>query len=657
MKRYFRATFVFTGLLLAAIVLLSGVTRQSASALEDPSPAKEAAPIVTEAEVVGERTDDSEPFQTRVFRVPEREPQEVARLLIELFGDKVNVTVDDRSDSIIVRVARAKLASEVEFYLKEIDATVKRLAAEPVANRRLPHPTASVATARPNFDPSDAVMDREAKQLAARVRAAKEPEKSKLRAELELLTDKHFEHRQQQRAAEIKDLADRVDKLRVAHHRRQENKPDILKRRLADLLDEENELKWDDRPANSSALRPTNTARVPSPATIEKAGNDAMWTHFGVRLKRMTTAELDAEKLVYRGGLRVIEVKPVTRKEEIGLRVGDLLVGVHQWELNSFEDVAYIIDKLMKENPQYVKVVFVRDSKEHTISMRWQGSRPNVPTPAPSEPAVNIDGEWLVTLPAGFEFVGKIEKRPEGCWSFQEMRNLSGFYQLEGNTLKGVTTDKKEPRDYEWLILNDNVLVLTKAPQNIGSDYRGATLRRGVKPKKPIERTSLPGFQDDSVSNPETDSPRTAVIRAAHRKAAEARLRLAKFEFDRVVESNRKVPGSVPSSEVEKLKTNVAVAEAELELAVAGVDPREVRTRGIPLSEPVAAAKLQKAEVVLKSARTEFDRMQKLVESKSASSAEVDRVTAQVEQARADVDIAKAELEEARRATQPTPGK
>jgi hypothetical protein len=102
------------------------------------------------------------------------------------------------------------------------------------------------------FDSQDAALDREAKQLASRVRAAKEPEKSKLRAELEVLTEKHFELRQQRRRQEIDELSDRVDKLRVAQHRRQEKKPDILKRRIADLLGEND---WNEETASNTLSR------------------------------------------------------------------------------------------------------------------------------------------------------------------------------------------------------------------------------------------------------------------------------------------------------------------------------------------------------------------------------------------------------------------
>lgn len=105
----------------------------------------------------------------------------------------------------------------------------------------------------------DAGMDRDTKQLALRVRAAQEPEKSKLRSQLEKLTEQHFEHRQSRRDAEIAELSARVDKLRVAQHRRQENKADIIKRRVTELLDPDKRLEWDE--ANAQSTAPVTTAR------------------------------------------------------------------------------------------------------------------------------------------------------------------------------------------------------------------------------------------------------------------------------------------------------------------------------------------------------------------------------------------------------------
>lgn len=329
------------------------------------------------------------------------------------------------------------------------------LESQTVSNRRLPPPNVvPTNNSRLVPDSPDAALDREAKQLALRVRAAKEPEKSKLRAELEQLTERHFESRLRSRKKEIDELADRIDKLRVAQHRRQENKPDILKRRLADLLDEENELKWDE-PIRPSLLQPIRT----------------------------------------------------------------------------------VLNAAVRAQPQST---------------------------------VNIDGEWLVTLPAGFEFVGTIEKQPEGCWSFKEMRNLSGYYQIEGNVLKAVITDKKNPQEFEWLILNKDVMVLTKSPQNIGADYRGATLRRGAKPGKKSElepQSKQPQQPDVKNANDPND-----VSSAFRQRQAKIRLAAATATLARLFETNKKVPGTVPEPEIAKAKLNVELLEIELEALRSGVD-------------------------------------------------------------------------------------
>ncbi len=520
MKRTLSVTFAVGGLLLATLTLLLGrqqqmLAMQDARAVEDRVRSDAPSSVILPDEQVrtGPASSGEEPILdalrsetlpppidnkvgfgksrvdrskydadikgdlvvTKTFGLLNADASEVLRLIQPLLPVEAKASVNQQTNSLIVsaNADRLVIITALLIALDEAPGTKRLpLPGEPDPKSRYIPPNSSTSN-RPAAavffqDDQDAAMDREAKQLAARVRAAKEPEKSKLRAELELLTDKHFELRQQRRAAEIAELADRVDKLRVAHHRRQENKPDILKRRLADLLDEENELKWDEA--------------------------------------RLKTAS------------------PIT--------------------------------------------------------------------PSKPEPRVpNLDGEWLVTLPAGFEFVGRIEKQPEGCWSFQEMRNLSGYYQLEGNTLKSVTTDKKEPRDYEWLILNDNVLVLTKAPQNIGSDYRGATLRRGGKPK-PQNPNGLSGTPSQSQD--------ASAITKTLTRAAQARLRVAEValaaaekELMKMQESNRKVAGAIPELELERARlvmarcrADVEIAQAELEAAQTGVDlPR----REPPISPPAPA--------------------------------------------------------------------
>ena len=181
----------------------------------------------------------------------------------------------------------------------------------------------------------DAAMDRDAKQLATRVRTAKEPENATLRAELEELTERHFEQRQQRRETEIAELSDRVDKLRVAHHRRQENKPDIIHRRVTDLLDAEKELKWDDATRrspielNRTEIKSSNSGDSSKPvvtAALIRAA-EARRTLAALEFKRATEANKQVPGAVtnleierFKANLKIAEAELDAAKVGVDLR-------------------------------------------------------------------------------------------------------------------------------------------------------------------------------------------------------------------------------------------------------------------------------------------------------------------------------------------------
>jgi hypothetical protein len=93
-------------------------------------------------------------------------------------------------------------------------------------------------------DLQDAAFEREARELAVRLRSAKPEELPSLRHRLEAHNDRHFEYRQQQRMQEIERLSSRVDSLRLLRLRRQENKAKILERRMNDLLGTASDSDW-----------------------------------------------------------------------------------------------------------------------------------------------------------------------------------------------------------------------------------------------------------------------------------------------------------------------------------------------------------------------------------------------------------------------------
>ncbi len=234
--------------------------------------------------------------ELKMFHLEALEPEDAAKTLRSLFTDPANghdavrIAANASSNTVIVSGPPDDLL-RIEATLKQLDEVARQLQVEQVKRLNAiglarpseedpanPNPQGNSASGntgaaasflRGGLSPTgpqnaeDLALDNEAQQLAAKVRAAEGPERDKLRAELEALTDRHFEQRQLQRKQEIDDLANRVDRMRVAHARRNEQKAEIVKRRVEELLDKDREFKWDEKPAENKppTVDPTNLQR------------------------------------------------------------------------------------------------------------------------------------------------------------------------------------------------------------------------------------------------------------------------------------------------------------------------------------------------------------------------------------------------------------
>jgi serine protease Do len=69
------------------------------------------------------------------------------------------------------------------------------------------------------------------------------------------------------------------------------------------------------------------------------------WTLLGLRLVKAEQAELDHVKDRYSGGMKVLDVRPDSPAARKGIRKGDILVGLHEWETRSLRDIDWIINK------------------------------------------------------------------------------------------------------------------------------------------------------------------------------------------------------------------------------------------------------------------------------------------------------------------------
>lgn len=220
--------------------------------------------------------------------------QEVAETLRSLYGDVAKIAANQTSRSVIAVASptvQEQIAATIEDLRKRAlmfeDELVKRDAGQvgrmkalnesqraqmqasqqavatkaAVAKEDRQNPsgftTSSVAEVPQQVQPYSK-QDHEAKQLALQLRTAAPSNQPALREKLERLTEQQFRARQDLRKKEIDDLSSRIDQLRVTQLRRQQNQAEIIRRRVEELLDPNNDLRWE-----QSQDVPTTPASTP----------------------------------------------------------------------------------------------------------------------------------------------------------------------------------------------------------------------------------------------------------------------------------------------------------------------------------------------------------------------------------------------------------
>lgn len=206
------------------------------------------------------------PKRTRIVKVDGRDPQEVSKILSNLFGQKADIAIDERTGSVLITVNRATTWAEVQFLLSEIEATAKRLATEtpaavttPILTEVVPsNPLTTLTTGGDTRSREQVIadQDREAKSLALQLRTAAPAEQGAVRKKLEQQIERQFRERQSLRKQEIDDLSGRIEKLRSGQIRREENRTEIIRRRINELLDPQSDLRWDESQNSTRTTTP-----------------------------------------------------------------------------------------------------------------------------------------------------------------------------------------------------------------------------------------------------------------------------------------------------------------------------------------------------------------------------------------------------------------
>jgi serine protease Do len=109
------------------------------------------------------------------------------------------------------------------------------------------------------------------------------------------------------------------------------------------------------------AGEPLKLALVLGHASIsERSVSELAWDVFGIRLTPTASSTFRRISTRYRGGLKVIGVRPDSPAAQQGIRYGDILVGMHKWETVSMDNVAFILESDVVRANEPVKFYVLR---------------------------------------------------------------------------------------------------------------------------------------------------------------------------------------------------------------------------------------------------------------------------------------------------------
>jgi serine protease Do len=101
---------------------------------------------------------------------------------------------------------------------------------------------------------------------------------------------------------------------------------------------------------------------------------DRTWNELGLKLTAIPQEEFQRQSTKYRGGMRVRDVRSDGPAASQGIRVGDVLVGMHIWETVSQENLLYILNHADFERFQPIKFYILRGTETLYGNLRVERS-------------------------------------------------------------------------------------------------------------------------------------------------------------------------------------------------------------------------------------------------------------------------------------------
>ena len=93
---------------------------------------------------------------------------------------------------------------------------------------------------------------------------------------------------------------------------------------------------------------------------------DLVWRQLGFRLQVIeNSADVSRAFPQLHGGLRLNEVRPESPASRAGLKTGDILVGLHQWEMTTLDNVLYVLNHADRASFTPLRFFIIRAGQVH----------------------------------------------------------------------------------------------------------------------------------------------------------------------------------------------------------------------------------------------------------------------------------------------------
>lgn len=93
--------------------------------------------------------------------------------------------------------------------------------------------------------------------------------------------------------------------------------------------------------------------------------DNVVWRELGLRVADDAGTDVRVVSSQLRGGLRVTEVSPDGVAGRAGFTPGDILVGLHHWEILSVDNVVYVLNRHRDEGNELLRFLLIRGGQIH----------------------------------------------------------------------------------------------------------------------------------------------------------------------------------------------------------------------------------------------------------------------------------------------------